>query len=249
MSSVASPRGCRSVHRPTNPCLPCAGKPFWIDEGGAGGEDVRNASDYGTKLGLWQAAAMNAGASNTFLWLWQDQYYVWPLENATNSDSFQNGLHRWGLQYWLPDVADAARPAYYAVSTMSSFLRAPQGANYARSCTISGNTPGGIVASAVSGSASLGRPEYIALLLVNEGETAAAVTVSVMPAAATGKLCRYLYDPAAVPTDMQPLACSGSMAGLSLSGGVVTDTLPARAVAVWASAWGAEGDCTCAGRA
>lgn len=70
------------------------GKPFVADEGGLNGEQNRNASDYGTYLALWQAALMNAGGSNSYLWLWQDQYYVWPLENSTNSDSFENGLHR-----------------------------------------------------------------------------------------------------------------------------------------------------------
>ncbi len=212
------------------------GKPFWVDEGGAGPEGVRNSSAYGTYVGAWQAALTNAGCSNSFLWLLQDQQYVWPLENVTNGDSFVNGLHRWGLQFWMP-LSTAVRPAFYAHSVMSAFLRAPQGAPYATSCSVEGVTPGAVVAAAIAGgSPSGGRPDYRALLLVNEGATPVSVTVAATGPAPGGTTAysRFLYDPAAVPTDGQPLPPSGSHPA---DGSPIADTLPPGAVVVWATPW------------
>jgi hypothetical protein len=209
-----------------------SGKPLWVDEGGLNGEGARNASDYGTYLALWHAAAVNAGASSTFVWLWQDQYYVWPLENATNSDSFANGLHRWGLQLWLPDSL-AVRPAFYAHGILARFLRAPQGAAHAASVPVAGVAPGSIVGAAITGTPALGRPDYRAVLVVNEGQAPANVTVA-LSGAGGGTFFRYLFDPAAPPSDALPVQPSGSAPGPVSQ---LTDTLPARAFAVWATQW------------
>ena len=208
------------------------GKPLWVDEGGLNGEALRNASDYGTYLSLWQAAAINAGVSNTFVWLWQDQYYVWPLENSTNGDSFQNGLHRWGLQFWLPDSV-AVRPAFYAHSILTRFLRAPQGAAHAASVPVAGVSPGGAVGAAITGTQAAGRPEYRAVLVINEGQAAADVTVD-LSSSGSAPFYRYLYDPAHTPTDALPVQPSGTAQGPVHR---ITDTLPARAFVVWATAW------------
>lgn len=56
------------------------GKQFWLDEGGAGPESFRNSSAYGTYVGMFHAAVINGGVSTTLPWLFQDQYYTWPLE-------------------------------------------------------------------------------------------------------------------------------------------------------------------------
>jgi len=209
------------------------GRPLWIDEGGLNGEAARNASDYGTYLALWQAAAINAGASNTFVWLWQDQYYVWPLENATNGDSFSNGLHRWGLQFWLPDSL-VVRPAFYAHSILTRFMRAPQGATFAASVPVAGVTPGGIVSAAISGLAGSSRAEYRAILIINESNTEQAVRMGVRGGSAA-VFSRYMYDPASVPTDNSPIGPSGTVQGAQSF--TLTDTVPPRAVVVWATQW------------
>lgn len=48
--------------------------------GGDSDEAFRNTSNYGTYIASMHAAAFNAGISATTMWLWQDQYYVWPLQ-------------------------------------------------------------------------------------------------------------------------------------------------------------------------
>ena len=212
------------------------GKPFWVDEGGHSNEAVRNSSSYGTYVAAWQAAAMNAGAANTFLWLLQDQVYAWPLENTTNNDSFDHGLHRWGLSFWLPDQVEP-RPAWYAHDLLTRFLRPPQGAAGVQSFRMGGAVPGaGVVGAAVAGSAAGGgRPDYTAVLLVNEGAAPVRVEVA-MAGAGAGRapLQRYLYDPAAPPHGGAGVAPSGSR---PFDGAPLVDTLPPGGVVVWASAW------------
>ena len=205
-------------------------KPFIVDEGGHSDEAVRNASDYGTYLALWHAAAMNGGASSTHLWLWQDQYYIWPLENATNSDSFANGLHRWGLAFWLPDSL-AVRPAYYCHTILTRFLRPPPGAAVVASIQVQGSEPGtGVVGAAVSGSAGTGRPDYHAILLINEGDAAVNISLTLAGGAAPDSpMTRYAYDPANVPTDGQLIGPSATFSG----GALLLDSLPPRSVVVW----------------
>lgn len=218
-----------------------SGLDFFVDEGGAGsgygGEAVRNRSSYGTYVAAWQAALMNAGAANSFLWLLQDQYYAGPCANLTNNDSFVDGLHRWGLSFWLPDAL-APRPAFYAFDIMSRFLRPPAGTTgrFIASFRMDGAVPStGVVGAAVAGSDALGRPDYAALLLVNENNaTAAPVAVSLLGGAAKriGPLRRYLYDPAAPPD--APIVSSGSNAG---GGATIVDTLPPGGVVIWAVDW------------
>jgi hypothetical protein len=219
--------------RMTNVTAP-TGSPTWVDEGGAGPEATRNGTDYGTYIALWQAALMNAGASNSFLWLWQDQYYVWPLNNMTNGDSFDNGLHRWGLQFWGP-LSTGVRPAYYSMNIMTRFLRPPPGRSTANTVTVTGLQPGsGVIAAAI------GTDTYRAVLLVNEANTTASVKLSLTgylaadaganAASASIPMSRYLYDPANVPSDTLPIPSSGSYPG---DGSPIEDTLPPRGVVVW----------------
>ena len=207
-------------------------KPFWVDEGGAGPESVRNGTDYGTYVSLWHAAAMNAGASTSWLWLFQDQYYVWPLENVTNSDSFVNGLHRWGLEFWLPDSLDV-RPAYYAYTILTRFLRAPQGSTNAATVTVTGQQPDtGVISAAITGIGN--RPDYRAILLVNEGNSTININVNLVDSNSNSPTYyRYIYDPANPPTNTQLVPSSGNYSGT----GPITDTLPPRGVVVWATTW------------
>ena len=213
---------------------------FWVDEGGAGsgagGEAVRNASSYGTYIAAWQAALINAGAANSFLWLLQDQYYAGPCANLTNNDSFVNGLHRWGLSFWLPD-AIAPRPAWYVFDIMSRFLRPPAGAagRFVASFGMAGAAPGsGAVGAAVASLPALGRPDYAAILLVNEGNAAVPVTVALHGSAASGfgVLRRYAFDP-----EMPPSAPIEPSAEHPAGGGDIVDVLTPGAVVVWAADW------------
>ena len=173
------------------------------------------------------------------LWLWEDQYYVWPLENATNSDSFDNGLHRWGLSYWLP-ASDAVRPAWYSFTMLTRFLRAPgQGGDALATALVSGNAPStGVVVAAVAGQPGAAAPGYRAFLLVNEADSPASVALAVVGGSAE-PLRRFLYNPAAPPpgggaTLVQPSGAPWP----SSAQGWLNDTLPPRAVVLWVSSSG-----------
>lgn len=163
-----------------------------------------------------------------------DQYYVWPLENATNGDSFYNGLHRWGQQPWLP-YSTSVRPAYYALATLSRHF-GPRAA-YGRTCTAkTTGAAGGVAIAALAGCDT--DNAFRALLLVNENGFRVNVTVAlgafldgVSPGGRAEALLRFAYDPSQVPTDNAPLPPSGSYDG---SGAPLEDSIPAGGVVVWA---------------
>lgn len=166
-----------------------------------------------------------------------DQYYVWPLENSTNGDSFYNGLHRWGQQPWLA-YNTTVRPAYYVLATLSRHFgpRVPFGR--ASSVRTTGSSSG-VAIAALAGNAD--DPSFRAILLVNEGPAATNVTINLASfissnvasdgGSATPALTRYAYDPAEVPSDNAPLPPSGMYNG---SGMPLQDFLPVGAVVVWA---------------
>jgi hypothetical protein len=158
-----------------------------------------------------------------------DQYYVWPLENSTNGDSFYNGLHRWGQQPWLP-YNTTVRPSYYVLATLSRHFGPRAAFGRAASVRTTGSA-GGVAIAALAGNAD--DPTFRAILLVNEGTAPVNVTVSLAAFgdSANGALTRFAYDPAQVPSDNAPLPPSGSYTG---SGAPLQDTLPAGAVVVWA---------------
>ena len=102
------------------------GKPFWIDEYGVQDFGLRQSGHYGTILALANAAFMNAGASASFLWILNDQYYPTPLKYLTNKDAFLDGKHSWGLYPWLPE-SRATRPAWDAFALLSRLMGEPGG--------------------------------------------------------------------------------------------------------------------------
>jgi hypothetical protein len=159
-----------------------------------------------------------------------DQYYVWPLENSTNGDSFYNGLHRWGQQPWLP-YNITVRPSYYVLATLSRHFGPRTAFGRATSVRTTGYA-GGVAIAALMGNTD--DPTFRAILLINEGAAAVNVTVSLeaFGDGANGVLTRFAYDPAQVPSDNAPLPPSGSYGG---SGVPLQDTLPAGAVVVWAA--------------
>ena len=212
-------------------------KPYYVDEGGFAQESVRNQSDYGTYLAVWQAALMNAGAASSFVWIWSDQYYVYPLQNQTNADSFYNGLQRWGLSFW-PAYSTDVRPGFYSQSILTRFLRPPQGAETVSTTRVNGGLAGGVWAAAVIGLTTT-RPDYHAILLVNEGQTQVNVTVDIVGGNTSPdslpSLQRYAYDPANPPDDMGSMVLASGSVPVGTS--VLVDSIPPRGVVVWASPW------------
>lgn len=91
-----------------------------------------------------------------------------------------------------------------------------------------------MIAAAVSGSVDLGRPDYRAVLLVNEGTASAVVQVSLQGTPTPASWTCFAFDPAFPPTDNQPIGPSGSLpSGVN----VIVDTLPPRGVVVWTTPW------------
>lgn len=206
-----------------------SGKPFIVDEGGDQDEGFRNSSGYGTYLALMHAALINSGASGSTMWLYRDQYYVWPMENSDGSDSFHHGLHMWGMEPWLVYEA-SVREAWYAVSMiMRHFGPSNRGAVGTRAT--SGQVDG-VVVAALGGGCSR------AVLLVNEESRAAKVDVRlagwkdgcpVVPV-----LKRYEYNPAQSPTDSVQIS-AGEETGPSGDGALLHDTVPPGGVVVWSN--------------
>ena len=125
------------------------------------------------------------------------------------------------------------RPAFYAHSILTRFLRAPQGVTHAASVPVVGTAPGRIVAAAITGTPALGRADFRAVLIINEGTAAANVTLSMRESGGSSFL-RFFFDPANVPDDNQPVGPSGTLPGPVDR---LSESLPPRAFALWATPW------------
>ncbi len=196
------------------------GKPFWFDEYGKQDQAYRNTADYGTYLAEINAAVLNAGGQTSLIWLYQDQYYVAPLDNETNSDSFTNGLHEWGTMPWLP-TSTAVRPSWQSFAMMSRFLGGAGTKIVNTSKSING-----VRISAVQ------LPDgNVSVMVINSNGAPADINLSF--ASALGKtLWRHLYDPSNAPQLDTIIGASKEFPAVSTS---LTDTLPARGVAIYTS--------------
>jgi hypothetical protein len=108
-------------------------KPFWMDEYGMQLEIFRQTPEYGTYLASIIAASIQAGHQTSLIWILTDQLYAgwrYDYENidftdANNTDSFHQGVHRWGLTRWRRDTDVSANtvipyPAWYAFKLISN---------------------------------------------------------------------------------------------------------------------------------
>ena len=200
--------------------IAATGKPFWLDEYGKQDEVYRNTSDYGVYLAEINAASINAKAQHTSIWLYEDQYYVTPLQNLTNTDSFYNGLHKWGTQNWLP-TSTAVRPAWYAFTMMSRFLGGAGSQVYDTTKSLNG----------IRISATKQADGNWSVLVVNSNTTSQDITVN-FTAAINKTLWKHLYNPNNVPTGDGIIGSSAQYTNVTTS---FNDTLPARGVAIYTS--------------
>lgn len=171
------------------------GKPFWIDEYGNGipNELIRTEPDYGNYIAQCITAFIKAGAQTSLIWLLMDQQYVDPLENANGTDSFHNGVHRWGLTKWPHDNIENSNepyPAWYAFSMMSKYLGGKKGTKVfkttnADSIYIIATNPGGKENSILVVNASHSKQKFNIKFTQNVDHT----------------FRRHLYDPANVKVD------------------------------------------------
>jgi len=202
------------------------GKPFWIDEYGAGypDESVRFQPDYGNYLAQCVSAFTNSGAQTSLIWLLMSQLYPAPLEHADSNDSFYNGVHRWGLTRWPHDSQpDSTKPypAWYAFSMMSRYLPGRNGTEVLQTANedslyiTSIKLPG----------------KGISILVVNASHKAQKFEVK-FDIKQELTLYRHLYDPAKV-TVAEDAEIIKKDKDYSLTGDIFGDELPARGTAVY----------------
>ena len=196
------------------------GKPFWLDEYGKNVESYRTTADYGTYIAEINAAAINAKAQNTLIWLYEDQYYTWPLENKSGVDSFYNGLHKWGTQYWLPNNTDL-RPSWYSYTMMTRFLGGAGTQVYDTTKSLNG----------IRISATKQADGNWSVMVVNSNTTSQDISVN-FTSAINKTLYRHLYDPNNLPQGDGIIGASAKYTNVSTA---FTDTLPARGVAIYTS--------------
>jgi hypothetical protein len=205
------------------------GKPVWMDEWGKQDEAYRQTADYGNYVAQGVAAALNAGLQNPQIWLLFDQQYIsadWTVGNNWNdSDSFYNGVHRWGFAKWPHDsISNPTRPypAWYAYSLMTKYLGGRDGTQVFR--TTNSN---GVFISAVRQPS-----DDWSFLVVNTNTATRSIQVN-LNTNLNRTLCRYLFNPSLiVPTESATLI--GAQQTISATTNF-TDSLPSRAVALYST--------------
>ena len=206
------------------------GKPYWVDEYGQGGLTNRESANYGNYLGQAIAAFLNAGAQSSQIWLLFNQQYPWPLNETTNGDSFENGVHKWGTTEFLAD-SQLPYPSYYVFSLISKYMGGSGTEVYSTTNS-----------SDVYISATKQTSGDWSFLVVNGNEEEQEITVN-LSSSINKTLYRYLYDPAQVPLDTD-----ATMIGYDKVIGSVansfSDSIPAKAVVIYSSVQGEQANAT-----
>jgi hypothetical protein len=202
------------------------GKPVWLDEWGMQWEAYRQGASYGKYMGQVVAASINAGVQTSLIWLLFDQQYPDPISTAANSDSFYNGVHRWGICKWPHDTVDNPThpyPSWYAFSLLSKYLPGRKGTKVYQ--TANGN---GVYISALKTQAG----DY-SFLVVNGNLFPGNISVN-LNQSINKTLYRYLYDPVNIaPTEAATLI--GYSKVFNNVGNNFTDTIPADALVIYSS--------------
>jgi hypothetical protein len=207
-----------------------APKPIWLDEYNVFREwetHIRDQPEHGTYLAEVVAASLDARIQTSMIWLLFDQMYTAPADQATNGNSFYNGVHRWGTTKWPHDDLEdpgSPYPAWYAYSMLSRYLGGGEGTNVYE--TIGQQ---GLHINAVrqkDGSWSF--------LVVNSNAIAKDFTIQ-LSRTLDCTLERHVYDPAKVKP-AEDAAIPGIDKKFRKVEDSFTDTLPAGAVAVYVSA-------------
>jgi len=206
------------------------GKPLWLDEYGKQDETYRLTPDYGNYIAQAVAASINAGNQTSQIWILFDQQYVSTsmnnVNNLTNADSFYKGVHRWGACKWPRDTIDNPThpyPHWYALSLMSKYLRGGPGTKTYRT-----THSGGVYLSAVQHPG-----EDWTFMVVNGTYSEQHFSIDI-GRTLDKDIYRYAYDPSTVvPTEAA--AIFGYDSVFPKTGASVSDTLPARAVALYST--------------
>lgn len=202
------------------------GKPFWIDEYGSSypNENIRSKPDYGNYIAQCVAAFTKAGAQTSLIWLLMDQQYVDPLEKADGSDSFYNGIHRWGLTKWPHDKIEKPNepyPSWYAFSMISKYLGGRNGTKVLK--TTNGDSLY-LVAT---------RPndKELSIMVVNGSHSLKKIEIK-FDEEINLKLLRHLFDPATIKVDGKAELVNSDKEFNNVQS-IFGDELPSRAVAIY----------------
>lgn len=201
-------------------------KPFWMDEYGANrpNETIRFKPDYGNYLAQAVAAFTNSGVQTSLLWILFDQQYHF---NTTNSDSFYNGIQRWGLTKYphdnLPDNENPY-PSWYAFSMMSKFLGGRNNTKVYKT----------VDADSIYIVATKPTDKDFSVMVVNGSHSAKKINVNFQKKIDQSTLSRHLYDPSTIKVSREATII-GSDKKLKISKQSFTDDLPSRAVAIYTS--------------
>lgn len=162
------------------------GKHFWIDEVGNQNEDYRNTKDYVNYLSQAVSAGINSSAQTMFLWLLFDQQYIGPLASENNpTDSFYNGIHKFGLIRH----DNSTRPSYYGFSLLSKYIpgRSMDGTISSRSFETT--SEGIIKISAVRSDSG-----DLSILVINTTYEGQSVKINLLNGSSQKTIYRYLHN-------------------------------------------------------
>lgn len=162
------------------------GKPFWIDEYGLQDFARRRKGEYGNIIAQVNAAIINAGAQSSLIWIFNDQYYPYPLKYITNGDAFLDGKHSWGLFPWLPENR-GVRPAWHAFTLLSRLMGGEGTKVYATRGT-----------DYLHIAATKHSDENVSMLLVNESKVDLKFGIQ-LSKSLNKPIFKYLYDPEKMP--------------------------------------------------
>ncbi len=202
-------------------------KPIWIDEYNVFSEwekGFRQTPQHGTFLAQAVAAFVNAGMQASFIWLLFDQQYVKPLTNAHGSNSFVQGVHRWGLVKWPhDDINDPGLPypSWYSYAMMSRYLGGGKGTKAFHT-----ENADGVYLAVVQQNSG----EW-SFLVVNATEAACAATIQINRTL-NCSLQRYQYDPASIKTSAESIMITSDKVK-TLVGMSFKDQIPAGGVAMY----------------
>lgn len=202
-------------------------KPIWLDEYNVQKEwehHVRDQPSHGTYIAEVIAASLDAKIHNTMLWSLFDQQYPAPLNESDGSNSFVNGVHRWGTAKFPHDQQknpSEPYPVWYAFSMLSKYLGGGLGSKvYA--C----KGADGIRVNAIEQTDGTWR-----ILVINSNLEAKSFSIN-FSCDPGESLERHLYDPANVQLS-EAATIPGVDKVFEPVGRKISDRLPAGGVAVY----------------
>lgn len=194
------------------------GKPYWFDEYNVRSESgLYNDPMHGTRRAASMQSIMNAGVETSLMWTLFDQQ--WPNNHTTNQDAFLDGDHRYGVMPLLTRSL-VPHPVYYAAGLVMKFMGGDPG-----TCIFEG-----IGKDFLHATVSKMADGNFSLLVINNKNKADDFTVD-FGEDINLTLERRIYDPATITPDENAKQLEPDAS--YKVGSILTDSLPAGAVAIY----------------